>query len=542
MATRRIGRDFNLGGEQAESDPLLEYAFYESGVYSAIESRFNPKCFLVGRTGSGKSAVLKHLEEEKPEHVIRINPEDLSLTYILDLQVIRTLASLGVHLDPLFIALWKHVLLVEIIRHRYNLDSLAAKNALLQTLKDRLTRDRSKRAALDYLEEFGESFWCETDFRVREITTNFEKKIKGVAAGQMGSGLASGKVKVDFSKQTSRETRSEEADRYQRIVNETQLPRLNKMMDILDDDILDSQNFTYIVVDDLDRDWVDDQLANDLIRCLFRAILDLQRVQNLKVIVALRTNIFAYLDFGSRSGGQEEKVRALAVEMRWTDPELRDLANERARAAGDVWKTEGVSSLADLLPVNRGKRGRPFDFVVGLTLRRPRDVIAFVNEALPLATGKSRLRWEDLYAAELPYSAKRLLALRDEWKPTFPGIDKVFELFRSCPLAMMRAELTRYLDAAALLPAETDFPGVVWMTRLSEPLWNGIGSADWGEMYQPLTQLLYDIGFIGVRLPNKKTCYSYSSPGFADQPSHLDEFVRFEVHPAFRPALEIRTN
>ncbi len=88
---------------------MLEHAFYETGIYKSIESRRIEKCFIVGRTGSGKSAVLQRLEEDHPEHVIRINPENLSLTYILDLQVVRTLSSLGVHLDPLFIALWKHV-------------------------------------------------------------------------------------------------------------------------------------------------------------------------------------------------------------------------------------------------------------------------------------------------------------------------------------------------------------------------------------------------------------------------------------------------
>src|SRR5262249_20788030 len=112
---RSLGSDFTLGGEQAEADPLLEPAFYHSGHYAAIESRDDKRCFLIGRTGGGKSAALQHLEASHPEHVIRISPEDLSLPYITDLGVIQQLASMDVHLDPLFIALWKHVLLVEVI-------------------------------------------------------------------------------------------------------------------------------------------------------------------------------------------------------------------------------------------------------------------------------------------------------------------------------------------------------------------------------------------------------------------------------------------
>ena len=73
----RLNINFTLGGEQAEADPLLQEAFFESGRYSAIESRDDPRCFIVGRTGSGKSALLQRIEERHLDHVIRINPEDL---------------------------------------------------------------------------------------------------------------------------------------------------------------------------------------------------------------------------------------------------------------------------------------------------------------------------------------------------------------------------------------------------------------------------------------------------------------------------------
>lgn len=241
-----LGSDFNLGGEQAEADPLLERAFIEWSGYHAVESRTNPRCFLIGRTGSGKSAVLQRLEEVHPKHVIRINREDLSLPYIVDLGVIRSLDALDVHLDPLFIALWKHVLLVEIIRHRYGVDSPTKKRTVLQSLRDTFSRDESKQSALDYLNEFGESFWAETDVRVREITTNFENQVKKVAGVAIDVPFVEGQLGIEGITAATTTIRRELADRYQRLVNETQLSRLNKMITILNEDILSSdQNFTY---------------------------------------------------------------------------------------------------------------------------------------------------------------------------------------------------------------------------------------------------------------------------------------------------------
>lgn len=113
MAQKRpkLRSQFTLGGEAAEADYLLEEAFFASSDFQVLESRLDHRCFIVGRTGSGKSAVLKHLEEVNPSHVIRISPENLSLPYITNLQAIRYLDSLEVNLDTFWNTLWKHVLL-----------------------------------------------------------------------------------------------------------------------------------------------------------------------------------------------------------------------------------------------------------------------------------------------------------------------------------------------------------------------------------------------------------------------------------------------
>jgi hypothetical protein len=541
---RRTGlkSGFNLGGEQAEADPLLEQAFVEWAGYAAIESRRDARRFLVGRTGSGKSAVLQRLEEVHSRHVIRINPEDLSLPYIVDLDVIRHLDSLNVHLDPLFIALWKHVLLVEIIRHRYNVDSPAKKQTVLETLRQTFSRDASKEAALDYLDQFGESFWADTHERVREITTNFEDSVKKIAkVGIDLPPIAEGQLGIEGVRVASTAVRKEYAAIYQRLVNETQLPRLNKMIGALDDEILASeQNFTYVFVDDLDRDWVDEKIANDLVRCLFRTVLDLQRVKNLKIVVALRTNIFDHLNFGSRAGGQEEKYRALVFRIQWTRAELIAMADERARVASEEAGMADIRGIADVLPESGRARGNPMDYILERTLMRPRDVISFLNECLTDAVGKTRLTWSDITAAEARYSRNRLLGLRDEWKTNYPGINKAFDLFRGAPYEMTQGEITTYLDNVALLMVDRQFEGVQWVTEIGEPVWSGAAAPEaWSDSYQPLVKFFYDIGFLGIS-DGRVTSFAHDKPGLADAPSNLRPSTRYSVHPAFRPTLGVR--
>ena len=62
------------------------------------------------------------------------------------------------------------------------------------------------------------------------------------------------------------------------------------MIDVLDDHILESpHDYRYVLIDDLDLEWVDERIANDLIRCLFSTVYSLQHVKHLKILVALRT-------------------------------------------------------------------------------------------------------------------------------------------------------------------------------------------------------------------------------------------------------------
>ena len=532
---------FTPGGEAAETDFLLEEAFYESSDYEVMQSKIDQRCFIVGRTGAGKSAAFKRLEEVNPEHVIRISPENLSLPYITNLQAIKYLDSLEFNLDTFWNTLWKHVLLVEIIRHRYHVDSPEAKVNFLNNLMDRVKKDRGKSEALLYLEEFEGRFWCEADERVREITDRFTRRIDaeaGVKAEVAGTGFNMG---ASAAYEQSSESRSERAGRFQRIVNENQLARLNKMIEVLDENILSTAHeYRYVVIDDLDRDWVDERIANDLIRCLFATVYGLQHVKHLTVLVALRTNIFQELDFGRRGGGQEEKLRSLVLDMRWTRFDLERLLDERVKVSARGLGLD-VEAIAEILPQANNTMGKPIDYILDRTLLRPRDAIAFANECLSVGVGKPRLSWADIKTAEKSYSGKRLLALRDEWKGTYPGIQDVFDVFRRSPYRMTVDQFTERLDGVMLLPSNPKFEGVKWLTDLSNSMWTAPQSATCFDMYQPLASTLYAIGLVGVSSKSSATPrFLTDHPDYLDQESSVERVEFFYIHRAYHEALDMR--
>lgn len=426
-------------------------------------------------------------------------------------------------------------MLVEIIKHRYQVHSADAKQNFMATLGEMIKKDKSKVQALDYLDEFQGKFWCEADERVREIADKFESQVK--AAAGVSKGID---INAEGSSTQSSEERRELVLRYQRIVNETQLPRLNQMIKVLDEDILSRpQNHVFVVIDDLDLDWVDDRVTNALIRCLFRAVLDLKKVEHLKILVALRTNIFEALDFGQRTGGQEEKFRALSMRVRWSEADLEAMLDMRAAVAAERIKLENdaPTSIRSILPAKNKSRGDALEYIMRRTLLRPRDAIAYFNECLRDATSNPRVTWDRIHQAEDSYSRNRLFALRDEWKPTFPGIDRLFSKFEGAPANLGIDDLAAVLDEVALLPSDESFEGSDWLGRMLIEFWRS-GSSAWGERYGPLIRFLFDIGFLGVAPAKIRPTYADKEPGFLDRPNRVNTCERFFVHPAFRSALD----
>mgnify|MGYP001584165390 CR=1 FL=1 len=125
----------------------------------------------------------------------------------------------------------------------------------------------------------------------------------------------------------SEEQKVDVVQRGQAVINEVQLRELADVMTFLDEDVFDDekQHF-YITIDKLDENWVEDKFRYLLIRSLIETVRDFLRVRNIKIIVALRTDLIERVFRFTRDPGfQEEKYRSLFLTIKWTDKQLKEL-------------------------------------------------------------------------------------------------------------------------------------------------------------------------------------------------------------------------
>jgi hypothetical protein len=182
----RFRKHDKVGTEGAEEDQeFLSDCFYDRGDLKILSDTTRPECIVLGRTGSGKSALLIKFDEEV-QNVFRLEPESLSLQYLSNSIILRYLNDLGVNLNLFYKLLWRHVFAVELIRAKFVMNTESDKQSFLQRMSDLIRGNRPKEKAIKYLTEWGESFWQDTEYRIREVTSKLESDVNASLGAKAG--------------------------------------------------------------------------------------------------------------------------------------------------------------------------------------------------------------------------------------------------------------------------------------------------------------------------------------------------------------------
>ncbi|HEX5422358.1 MAG TPA: hypothetical protein VFW94_02330 [Candidatus Acidoferrales bacterium] len=372
---------------------------------------------VLGRTGAGKSALLYRLAEEQDAIVIK--PETLSFNYITNSTVLQFFLEAGVKLDLFFKLLWRHVFTVELLKWRYDLNSKADTETLIGRLKNRFTRDAHKKRAVNYLLQWGDQFWEETEYRIKEITQRVERDLCASVAGRIPAAA----LRAGTASKLSEEEKAEVVQRGKSVVNSIQMRELTDVLQFLNEDVFDADHRVYVLIDKLDENWVDESFRYLLIRSLIETVRDFLQVRNVKIIAALRTDLIERVFRFTRDAGfQEEKYRSLYLALRWNRTQLLSVLNKRVNYLVRQTYTKQRVGYVDLVPAKIGKDENTAEYLLDRTLMRPRELIEFFNSIIELAATRPAVTKTMILEGEGLYSKNRMRSLQDEWISDYPSL------------------------------------------------------------------------------------------------------------------------
>ncbi|MCK3776481.1 hypothetical protein MZK49_07030 [Ensifer sesbaniae] len=529
-------RNTNVGAPDAESDTaFLSECFLDSGDVAALLDTDDPKCIVLGRTGAGKSALLAEVLK-RAEHAVELSPEALALSYVNNSEVLKFFEAAGVNLDVFYSLLWRHILTVELLKMRYEINNAEKQRFFLERLAELFSRDRVKERALRYLREWGDQFWEETEYRTKEFTRKLETDLK--ASAQVAASFVS--LGAEGAKKLSEEQVIEVRDCGNRVVNAVQVKELHDVISLLSENVFDNrQKKYYIVIDRLDESWVSDHVRFKLIKALIETVKTFKKIHNVKIILALRTDIhYRMIRETPTAGFQEEKYRAMYLPLRWNRTQLVEMLEKRVNVMFKRQYTREGVTLKDILPANQIEQRTAAEYMLDRTFFRPREAIIFLNECIARAEGTTRITAALIRQAEVQYSQQRLQSLGDEWRRDYPNLSRATSLLSRVenPFSIESLGKER-AEKAAITILEANGPqDEIFVAAQSYYLEE---RTSWEDFVESLMLINYMVGLVGIKPePHLGRQWSY-----LDQPTmtrdQLKASSQIDVHKTFWASLGV---
>lgn len=392
-----------LGELTAEADSkMLETAFHESRAYRELVSGTDFR-FVVGRRGSGKSALFR-----KASEALLAEPGVVLLSEHPTEEKVLALQSELERLSPDYIdarritrLLWKVQILSDAV------------HAILAHYKAGKLED------FQYLEAF-------------------KKHHANIFAHKgIGRGLASLRhVLAETPNVTARALPERIADQY----------ALNELQTIVVQALRRLGRRIVFLYDGLDEGWLPTQTATGLVGGLVKAAAEFKEsADGIHCLLFLRDNMLRAL--AQFDGDYTRNIEGNTLRLHWDEESLLNLVARRLRAAFS-WNDQQDIRIWNRFG-QRGLEGREgFRHCLKLTLYRPRDVIALLNGAYQEAgrAGRDRLIETDIDSTATRISRTRLTDLYKEYEKVLPGLPNFAESLRGKPGRMPFARAKSILD------------------------------------------------------------------------------------------------
>jgi hypothetical protein len=536
----KFNRNDIIGHPGAEDDlSTLFNCYVSTPELEIITDPRDPRSIIVGGTGSGKTALMEYIAETKSDNTIRIKLDDMSLQYISNSSVLDMLDSQNIKMDVVYQFIWRHMIAVQLIRYKYDITNREKEQSFWRRFSDVFSRNPNKKEALEYLTSLGGEFWNTTSECIKTTTTNLEKQIE-ISAGI--SLKHSADAQAGFSNKQSvwdQETRKI----LQNAVNSTQIAKLSKVFEFLNNEVFtNSMEPYYILIDELDTNWVQREKKYQLIRALIETVKTLRNVRNVKLVVALRKDLYdRIIDETRDEGFQEEKYNSLILELRWNEEHLRAVIDKRIDHLISSRYTNQKITLYDIEPKTSSRSKGLFEYMLIRSFNRPRHLIMFMNECTKMADGKGKLTESIVKEAEAQYSQIRLNAIKDEWGETYRALDVGIDFLRSRKVATFSMERITDDDIAdlSLQTSDIQHPSSqdAKLMRYGNEAFDD--QTKNSKFVANFMKMLFRTGLIGVKI-SRTSSYAWANINYnAISAIDIDSDTSFRIHPMFWRALGI---
>ena len=484
--TARLVRDLrnlrfgNHVAENEEDNLVGEYFIPTAAYEDALKGNQN---LFIGRKGSGKTANLVKLKDElsrREQNVVCvIKPQRSQMLGIVDL--LKQYQHRNVKANAVE-SLWKFLLLTEIA------------NVLYNNPPPGQSADVVKRFS-NFIEKNKEIIYEDFSIRLEDCIQNLKK--------------------------TTRE--SNDTNSYFPVSEILHTHTLRQLRIELGKFLSNDQRVA-ILVDNLDQAWEQKNNIEALSEILWSLLevtkqlpIELQQQSNKEQRIKLSLTIFLRSDIFYRIRQvADEPDKMIYSLLKWDDPELLSIIEERFCSSFD---TPEPAILWDEYFCPTVNETPTKEYITSTILKRPRDIIFFVNEAIRSAINKRhpRIEKEDILEAEKQYFSQALDSIKSENTSPDINLENVIYEFAGMPVNVSKNQVVKALQSA--------------------------GISD--ERIDPTIELLHDLTFLGIEVREDKFVFSQEP-----ESSHKNKIMarrfaerknqekRFQIHKAFRTFLE----
>lgn len=478
----------DLGASAAENEMSYLSAYYlTTDSFKQVLS--GAIRLVVGRKGSGKSAMFFQVRDKiranKKRIVLDLRPEGYQLKKFKEMVLSFTDGTQ----EHLCAAFWEYVLLLEICHKLLQKDRQPH-------LMDSALLVRYKR--LEELYETGE-YDREGDFseRMLHLISQLQRRVDDEHGGDVRS-LNSRAIVNLLYRHDMTQLRNE-------IVNYLKLK-----VDV------------WILFDNLDKGWPTKGVQHSdilILRGLIDATRDIERLLTRKgvethTVLFIRNDVYELLVDETPDRGKESRAS-----LEWTDPELlRELLRLRLVNSMKLDASTTFDAIWNQLSVSHIDGEKADEHLIERSLMRPRYLLNLVAYCRANAVNLSHARIEadDIRKARKQYSADIGNEIGLEVRDVFPEATDILYAFIGVPSTLRLEQVFQHFLDAGIAP----------------------------DSHKKLMEVLLWFAFFGVVMTDRSTQYSYSV--FYDMKKLMtlakglaDGKILFEIHPAFRPFLEI---